>query len=213
MGVVSAARYSAAPLLRSALPHTRRLANSSGLVGRRYMAHLATMMQVHILSAQLHGVSEAVRSHYYRDPERGVSAQNPVAGQDPRVMHDRRPVDSVWPTIVGAGGVAWLVMSEDLRPRQPRDRGSGRTIRLHYNPNIRSPHHELVRETRAPRRLGFWLVVKHSQVSYRRTSGGTVRFVPDPRASLLESFWAHPTGEPVRRGRVVLPFVGAVNPA
>ena len=37
---------SAALLLRSANDaHPRRLANSSGLVGRRYMAHLATMMQ------------------------------------------------------------------------------------------------------------------------------------------------------------------------
>ena len=37
---------SAVLLLRSATPqHPRGLANSSGLVGRRYMAHLATMMQ------------------------------------------------------------------------------------------------------------------------------------------------------------------------
>jgi choline dehydrogenase-like flavoprotein len=37
---------SAALLLRSASPkHSNGLANSSGLVGKRYMAHLATMMQ------------------------------------------------------------------------------------------------------------------------------------------------------------------------
>ncbi len=51
---------SAALLLRSAsVKHPDGLANSSGLVGKRYMAHLATMMQgFHPFTEERHGVPE-----------------------------------------------------------------------------------------------------------------------------------------------------------
>ena len=80
---------SAALLLRSANDkHPNGLANSSGLVGRRYMAHLATMMQgFHPLrkNATVFQKTVAINDFYFRGPGYAVSARtHPVAGAHAR---------------------------------------------------------------------------------------------------------------------------------
>jgi choline dehydrogenase-like flavoprotein len=215
---------SAALLLRSASEtHPNGLANSSGLVGRRYMAHLATMMQgfhpfrvnetvfqktVGINDFYLHGpngngyplgqIQSQGRTH-------GVMAQT-VAPWIPLWAYD------AWV----ARGVDWLVMSEDL----PRDEnrvdvdGDGR-IRLQYRPNNLAAHHQLIRETkRILRRLGFWVVVAHSHRGRNTTHQcGTIVFGTDPRTSVLDPYCrAHDVENLFVVDASFFPSSAAVNP-
>jgi len=188
---------SAALLLRSASDrHPDGLANSSGLVGRRYMAHLATMMQGFHPFRRNDTVFQktvAINDFYLRGPDgyplgqiqsqgrtHGVMAQT-VAPWIPRWAYD------AWV----ARGVDWLAISEDL----PRDDnrvtvdGSGRII-LHYQPNNLRAHGRLVTEMkRILRRLGFWVVVAHSHRDRNTTHQcGTLCFGTDPRASVLDPY-------------------------
>ena len=99
---------SAALLLRSANDtHPNGLANSSGLVGRRYMAHLATMMQgFHPLRMNDDGVSEDGRDQRFL-PARArhaVSARtDPVAG--PHARRDGQ-VGDTWCSGIECGTAA-----------------------------------------------------------------------------------------------------------
>ncbi len=181
---------SAALLLRSKNDkHREGLANSSGLVGRRYMAHLATMMQgfhpfrtndtvfqktVAINDFYLSGPSSKYPLGHIQSQGRthGVMAQT-VVPWIPLWAYD------AWV----ARGVDWLAMSEDL----PRDEnrvtvGSDGRIQLHYRPNNLVAHGLLVRETtRILHRLGFWKVMTHSHKSKNTTHQcGTLCFGTDP---------------------------------
>ena len=214
---------SAALLLRSADgKHPAGLANSSGLVGKRYMAHLATMMQgfhpfrrnatvfqktVAINDFYLHGrgtpyplgqIQSQGRTH-------GVMAQTVV------------PWIPLWAYEAWVGrGVDWLVMSEDLPSDENRVtiERDGR-IRLAYRPNNLVPHRILVKETeRILRRLGFWLVVKHSHGRRNTTHQcGTLCFGTDPRRSVLDPFCrAHDVDNLFVVDASFFPSSAAVNP-
>ena len=189
---------SAALLLRSASDaHPDGLANSSGLVGRRYMAHLATMMQgFHPLrpNATVFQKTVAINDFYRRGPgspyplgqiqsqgrTHGVMAQT-VVPWIPLWAYD------AWV----ARGVDWLAISEDLPRLENRVtvERSGQ-IRLWYRPNNVAPHEQLVRETRRIlRRLGFWVVVAHSHREKNTTHQcGTLCFGSDPRESVLDPY-------------------------
>jgi choline dehydrogenase-like flavoprotein len=215
---------SAALLLRSANEaHPAGLANSSGLVGRRYMAHLATMMQgFHPLktNATVFQKTVAVNDFYLRGPgtpyplgqiqsqgrTHGVMAQT-VVPWIPLWAYD------AWV----ARGVDWLVMSEDLPDRENRVmvEGDGR-IRLVYRPNNVAAHDLLVRETkRILRRLGFWVVVAHSHQSKNTTHQcGTLCFGTDPRDSVLDPFCrTHDIDNLFVVDASFFPSSAAVNPA
>ena len=189
---------SAALLLRSANEqHPDGLANSSGLVGRRYMAHLATMMQGFHPFRRNETVFQktvGVNDFYLRGPEgrsplgqiqsqgrtHGVMAQT-VAPWIPRWAYD------AWVS----RGVDWLVMSEDL-PRENNRvtvESDGR-IRVHYRPNNLVSHDQLVKETRRILRvLGFWVVMAHSHRDRNTTHQcGTLCFGTDPRSSVLDGY-------------------------
>jgi choline dehydrogenase-like flavoprotein len=215
---------SAALLLRSSSDkHPAGLANSSGLVGRRYMAHLATMMQgFHPWreNTTVFQKTVALNDFYFRGPTEhyplghiqsqgrthGVMAQT-VAPWIPRWAYD------AWV----ARGVDWLAISEDLpdvnnRVTVERD---GR-IRLAYRPNNLGPHGELVKEMkRILRRLGFWVVVAHSHRSKNTTHQcGTLVFGTDPGASVLDPYCrAHDVENLFVVDASFFPSSAAVNPA
>ena len=189
---------SAALLLRSANDtHPNGLANSSGLVGKRYMAHLATMMQGFHPFRRNDTVFQktvAINDFYLCGPDteyplgqiqsqgrtHGVMAQT-VVPWIPLWAYD------AWVT----RGVDWLVMSEDLP--SPENRVSlepdGR-IRLWYRPNNLRAHDRLVKETtRILKRLGFWVVMTHSHESQNTTHQcGTLCFGTDPKTSVLDPY-------------------------
>ena len=150
------AANSAALLLRSATEtQPEGLANSSGLVGRRYMAHLATMMQGFNPFRRNDTVFQktvAINDYYFRGPHSRfplghIQSQGRTHGVMAKVVGD-----TIVPGIpLGAyeawvsRGVDWLVMSEDLPTPENRVMldAQGR-IRLHYQPNNVTAHEQLV---------------------------------------------------------------------
>ena len=189
---------SAALLLRSANDaHRDGLANSSGLVGRRYMAHLATMMQgFHPLRKNdiVFQKTVAINDFYLRGPETPYPlGQIQSQGRTHGVM-----AQTVVPWVpLGAyewwvsRGVDWLVMSEDLpRPENRVAIDARGQIRLHYQPNNLQAHTQLVKETtKILHRLGYWKVMKHSHHSKNTTHQcGTLVFGHDPRTSVLDQW-------------------------
>ncbi len=215
---------SAALLLRSANDrHPDGLANSSGLVGTRYMAHLATMMEgFHPFRKNLTVFQKTVAiNDFYR---RGPGVPYPLGhiqsqGRTHGVMAQTVvPWIPVWAYDAWvARGVDWLVMSEDLPRAENRVTvtADGR-IRLHYTVNNLTAHRALVREMRRIlRRLGFWLIVAHSHGSRNTTHQcGTVVFGTDPRTSVLDPYCrAHDVENLYVVDASFFPSSAAVNPA
>ena len=221
--VACGAVNSAALLLRSAGDrHPNGLANSSGLVGRRYMAHLATMMQgFHPLRRNpvVFQKTVAVNDFYFRGngfayPLGQIQSQGRTHGVMAQTVVPWIPLWAYEAWV--SRGVDWLVMSEDL-PR-PENRvevdGAGR-IHLYYRPNNVRPHRQLVKEAgRILRRLGYWMVVKHSHGNRNTTHQcGTVCFGDDARASVLDSFCrAHDVENLFVVDASFFPSSAAVNP-
>ena len=215
---------SAALLLRSACDtHPAGLANSSGLVGRRYMAHLATMMQgFHPFrkNATVFQKTVAINDFYFRGPDTKyplgqIQSQGRTHGVMAQTVVPQVPLS--WYEWWVARGVDWLAMSEDLPSRDNRvtvDR-EGR-IHLNYRPNNLKAHRMLVKETRRIlRRLGFWVVMTHSHGRKNTTHQcGTIVFGDDPRESVLDPYCrAHDLANLFVVDASFFPSSAAVNPA
>lgn len=222
--VVSAgAINSAALLLRSANDkHPNGLANASGLVGRRYMAHLATMMQgFHPFrkNSTVFQKTVAINDYYLRGPRTdyplgSIQSQGRTHGVMAQTVVPWIPVQAYdWWV---ARGVDWLVMSEDLPVSSNRvTLGSGGRIQLFYTPNNLRAHRLLVRETkRILRRLGLPVVVKHSHGARNTTHQcGTLVFGTDPAQSVLDPFCrAHDVENLFVVDASFFPSSAAVNP-
>jgi choline dehydrogenase-like flavoprotein len=195
---------SAALLLRS---REGGLANSSGLVGARYMAHLATMMQgFHPLrkNETVFQKTVAINDYYLRGrrlryPLGQIQSQGRTHGVMAKVVGDTMRVAGMkldriplWAYDAWVSrGVDWLAMSEDL-PRESNRvtiDSQGR-ICLRYQPNNLTAHHELVREaTRILHELGFVKVMRHSHKTQNTTHQcGTLVFGHDPQTSVLDPY-------------------------
>ncbi len=221
------AANSAALLLRSATDrHPDGLANSSGLVGRRYMAHLATMMQgFHPLRRNdaVFQKTVAVNDFYFSGPGAAyplghIQSQGRTHGIMAKVVGDgiipRIPLWAYDSWV--ARGVDWLAMSEDLpRPDNRITLGPDGRMELHYRPNNVAAHDQLVAETRRMlRRLGFWVVMSHSHKTRNTTHQcGTLCFGHDPRTSVLDPFCrAHDVPNLFVVDASFFPSSAAVNP-
>jgi choline dehydrogenase-like flavoprotein len=196
--VACGAVNSAALLLRSANDkHPDGLANSSGLVGRRYMAHLATMMEAFHpfeLNATRFAKTVAINDFYHagnghRYPLGHIQSQGRAHGI---IAQQVVPAVPIWAYNAWvARGVDWLALSEDLpHPDNRVTLASDGRIQLHYRPNNVRPHALLVSEAvRMLRKLGFWKVIRHSFKNENTTHQcGTLVFGSDPRTSVLDPF-------------------------
>jgi choline dehydrogenase-like flavoprotein len=196
--VACGAVNSAALLLRSANDkHPDGLANSSGLVGRRYMAHLATMMEAFHpfeLNATRFAKTVAINDFYHagnghRYPLGHIQSQGRAHGI---IAQQVVPAVPIWAYNAWvARGVDWLALSEDLpHPDNRVTLSSDGRIQLHYRPNNVRPHALLVSEAvRMLRKLGFWKVIRHSFKNENTTHQcGTLVFGSDPRTSVLDPF-------------------------
>ena len=214
---------SAALLLRSAdAAHPDGLANSSGLVGKRYMAHLATMMQGFHPFRKNETVFQktvAINDFYFRGPDTDyplghIQSQGRTHAVMAQTAYPMIPLWAYAPWV--ARGVDWLAMTEDLPRLENRVMvGSDGRIRLHYRPNNLGAHRRLVAEaTRILRRLGFWSVVKHTHGSHNTTHQcGTLCFGTDPRQSVLDPFCrAHDVENLFVVDASFFPSSAAVNP-
>jgi choline dehydrogenase-like flavoprotein len=214
---------SAALMLRSSNhAHPNGLANSSGLVGKRYMAHLATMMQgfnPFRRNATVFQKTVAINDFYVRGPQTDrplgqIQSQGRTHGVMAQTVVPWIPLWAYDAWV--ARGVDWLVMSEDL-PRlenQVSLEPDGR-IRLRYRPNNVRAHKRLVAETRRIlRRLGFWIVVAHSHGTVNTTHQcGTLCFGTDPETSVLDPYCrSHDVGNLFVVDGSFFPSSAAVNP-
>jgi choline dehydrogenase-like flavoprotein len=216
---------SAALLLRSTGPrHPAGLANSSGLVGRRYMAHLATMVSAFDRRRANETVFQktvAVNDFYLpgrtRYPLGQIQSQGRTEGV---VLKSEAPWYGRWIPLEAwkwwaASAVDWLVMSEDLPRVENRVTvdHEGR-IRLRYRQNNVTPHRALVKETsRLLRRFGFF-TIKHSLGTRNTTHQcGTLVFGTDPRESVLDPYCrAHDVENLFVVDASFFPSSAAVNP-
>ena len=199
--VACGAVNSAALLLRSGNgAHPEGLANSSGLVGRNYMAHLATMLggfmpPRHDTTFQK---TVAINDYYLRGPDSDYplgqiqsqgrsnaviakTAGPPAARRVPTWAYD------AW----FARGVEWLAMSEDLpSPDNRVTLTSDGRIRLEWEALNAEAHRELVAVTRRLlRKVGFWYVVPISLGVMNTTHQcGTAVFGTDPKTSVLDTW-------------------------
>lgn len=214
---------SAALLLRSADDkHPDGLANSSGLVGKRYMAHLATMMQgfhPFRVNDTVFQKTVAINDFYLKGPDgRFPLGQIQSQGRTHGVMAQTVvPSVPLWAYEAWvARGVDWLAMTEDL------PRGENRVtvepngkIRLQYTPNNQRAHDQLVAEARRIlRKLGFWVVMTHSHKAKNTTHQcGTLVFGTDPRESVLDTYCrAHDVENLFVVDASFFPSSAAVNP-
>ena len=189
---------SAALLLRSATDrHPNGLGNSSGLVGRRYMAHLATMLQAfdpRRVNDTVFQKTVAVNDFYFGGPGADyplghIQSQGRTHGVMAQTVVPWIPLWAYDAWV--ARGVDWLVMSEDLpRPDNRVTIDPDGRIRLSYRPNNERAHGQLVRHwSHLLKEMGFWLVVTHSHKAKNTTHQcGTLCFGADPRASVLDPF-------------------------
>ena len=209
--VVSAgAVNSSALLLRSANGrHPQGLANSSGLVGRHYMAHLATMLQGFApwsVNDDEFQKTVAINDFYLAGPGRPyplgqIQSQGRTHPLMAKIVGDSWRYKRIeWKHIPlwlydqwVSHAVDWLAMTEDLPRLENRVTlaPDGR-IRLAYQPNNVRAHARLVDELRRLlKRLGYWSprVFAHSTGARNTTHQcGTIRFGTDPKTSVLDPF-------------------------
>ena len=215
---------SAALLLRSATDrHPDGLANSSGLVGRRYMAHLATMMQgFHPFRPNdtVFQKTVAINDYYFKGPDTPyplgqIQSQGRTHGVMAQTVAPRVPLWAYDAWV--ARGVDWLAMTEDLPQAENRvTLATDGRIQLRYRPNNVRAHERLVREMkRILKRLGFWAVMTHSHQARNTTHQcGTLVFGTDPRTSVLDPFCrTHDVENLFVVDASFFPSSAAVNPA
>ena len=215
---------SAALLLTSANDrHPHGLANSSGLVGKRYMAHLATMMEAFHPFKVNHDVFQktVAMNDFYLAGDRTPFplGQIQAQGRTHAIMAKKivpwipMSVFRAWV----ARGVDWLVMSEDLPSEDNRVTVTrDGQIQLCYQPNNVRAHTQLVREMkRILRELGYWLTISFSNGTKNTTHQcGTLVFGEDPRTSVLDPFCrAHDLSNLFVVDASFFPSSAAVNPA
>jgi choline dehydrogenase-like flavoprotein len=200
---------SAALLLRSATDkHPHGLANSSGLVGRRYMAHLATMMQGVRWQRNPDRFQKtlAINDFYLRGPDTPYPlGQIQTQGRTHAIMAKTVGDEFVFKGVKMRGiplwlyhqwvtrANDWLAMTEDLPVPENRVRlaPDGRIV-LDYRPNNVAAHRRLVVELRRIlSRLGYRSpsILAHT-VGVRNTTHqcGTLVFGTDPRMSVLDTY-------------------------
>jgi choline dehydrogenase-like flavoprotein len=198
---------SAALLLRSTTDrHPDGLGNSSGLVGRRYMAHLTTMISAwhprkNQVGPQKFQKTVAINDYYLAGRERFPLGHIQSQGRiHPAMIRGGAPSSLRRHVRVAhalnllprwtSRSVEWLAMSEDLpSPGNRVAAGNGR-IQLLYRPPNRRAHELLLAHTTALlKRLGFKAIYPISFATTNTTHQcGTLVFGSDSRSSVLDPF-------------------------
>ena len=186
---------SAALLLRSASDHHRAgVANSSGLVGRNYMAHVKSALMA--IRPKTNGTvfqkTLAVNDWYFGD----ATSRLPMGNAQLLGKLQAGMLAASLPLVprqvlaeVAGRSVDWYLMTEDLPDPENRVSldSSGRVI-LRWRPNNVRGHKRLIRAmTKAMRRAGYPLIqTRRLGLDATAHQCGTLRFGYDPATSVLD---------------------------
>jgi choline dehydrogenase-like flavoprotein len=218
---------STALLLRSAnRAHPEGLGNSSGLLGRRYMAHYATLLGGFLPPKDDTAFPKTVGiNDYYLEGPNGNHGlghvQSQARGFADMALYGGPPVGRYLPRKLYDfwfdRGLEWLAMTEDLpSPHNRITLSMDGRIRLFHEPRNGKSHRELVKVARRfLRRAGFWFVVPTSLGSVNTTHQcGTAVFGTDPLESVLDPYCrSHELENLFVVDGSFFPSSGAVNPA
>jgi choline dehydrogenase-like flavoprotein len=198
---------SAALLLRSGNGKPGGLANSSGLVGRNYMAHVTTMFSAYRwddVAAGPHDFQktiaindfyEANGAHSY--PLGHIQSQGTIhpdmvqGGAPPLLKLGLKVVLGVFPRSLKQWtdhSIQWLAMTEDLPLPENRVTLQGDRIRVDYRPSNMKAHRQLNRTLqRLLRDCGFsWIMKLSFGMGNTTHQCGTLVFGKDPATSVLD---------------------------
>jgi choline dehydrogenase-like flavoprotein len=224
---------SAALLLRSASDkHPTGLANASGLVGRRYMAHLATMLSGINFDVENDidfQKTVAVNDFYWGGPDTNYPlGQIQSQGRTHAVMAQfggpawslplTRRLQRRWFEWYVARSIDWLVMTEDLPLADNRVTvARNGLIQLTYRPSNMRAHKRLIAATkRMLKPTGLRFPVPPISLGTNNTTHqcGTIVFGTDPRESVLDPYCrAHDVENLFVVDASFFPSSAAVNPA
>jgi len=221
--VVSASAVnSAVLLLRSTGDKAPKgVANSSGVVGRNYMAHNNTALmsigwKINHTNFQK---TICINDFYFGDSDFKYPMGN-IQGLGKLQTGMLTAKQKYLPKFVGdrmaERSVDWWIMSEDLPDPENRVLLEGDTIRLHYTANNMAGHKRLAdKACSLMRKIGFKLnIMKHMGGLSVSHQCGTVRFGSDPSKAALNEFcrsFDHDNLFVVDAS--FFPSSGAVNPA
>lgn len=194
--VAASAVNSAVLLLRSACEKAPRgVANSSGVVGRNYMAHNNTALmsigwKINDTNFQK---TICINDFYFGDDAFKFPMGN-IQGLGKLQTGMLTAKQKYLPSFIGdrmaERSVDWWIMSEDLPDPENRVILQGDTIRLHYTANNMAGHTRLAnRAASLMRKIGFPLnITKHMGGLSVSHQCGTVRFGSDPGKAALNEF-------------------------
>jgi choline dehydrogenase-like flavoprotein len=187
---------SAVLLLRSACDHARNgVANSSGMVGRHYMAHnnTALMSIGWRINPTKFQKTICINDFYFGDREFKYPMGN-IQGlgklQTGMLTAKQRFLPKFLGDRMAERSVDWWIMSEDLPNPENRVILESDHIRLHYTANNLAGHWRLVNRTKAlMTKIGFALnIAKHMGGLSVSHQCGTVRFGSDPGKAALDEY-------------------------
>ena len=221
--VVSASAVNSAVLLLRSIGDKapKGVANSSGLVGRNYMAHNNTALmsigwKINHTNFQK---TICINDFYFGDSDFKYPMGN-IQGLGKLQTGMLTAKQKYLPKFVGdrmaERSVDWWIMSEDLPDPENRVLLEGDTIRLHYTANNMAGHKRLAdKACSLMRKIGFKLnIMKHMGGLSVSHQCGTVRFGSDPSKAALNEFcrsFDHDNLFVVDAS--FFPSSGAVNPA
>jgi choline dehydrogenase-like flavoprotein len=183
-------------LLRSACDKAPDgVSNSSGVVGRNYMAHnnTALMSIGWKINDTKFQKTICINDFYFGDDDFKYPMGN-IQGlgklQTGMLTAKQRFLPQFLGDRMAERSVDWWIMSEDLPDPENRVLLQGNTIRLHYTENNMAGHKRLVAKARSlMSQIGFGLnIAKHMGGLSVSHQCGTVRFGSDPSKSALNEF-------------------------
>jgi choline dehydrogenase-like flavoprotein len=194
--LAASAVNSAVLLLRSACDKAPRgVANSSGVVGRHYMAHnnTALMSVGWNINDTNFQKTICINDFYFGDdgfryPMGNIQGLGKL--QSGMLTAKQRFLPASVGNLLAERSVDWWIMSEDLPDPENRVILDGDKIRLHYTANNMAGHQRLSEKTASlMRKIGFQLnITKHMGGLSVSHQCGTVRFGSDPGKAALNEF-------------------------
>lgn len=223
-GVVSAGAVNSAVLLLSSADakHPQGLANSSGLLGRNYMAHNSTfLMGINPLERNDTAWQKTLGLHdwYEATPDSPYSlgSVQMLGKLQGTMVKAARPWVPLWALdFLTRHSLDMFLLTEDLPLRHNRVTVDNGRIRVHWTPNNLRAHSELTAKvSKAVKRSGYPIVLTERMgIASSSHMCGTATAGTDPAASVLDpSCRSHDVENLWIVDSSFFPSSGGLNPA